>query len=228
MEGHEMQEYPKIPTVYLRNPATNYKTLLEGEFASPELEYLKDCLWAFTEKVDGTNIRVLFQEELFPTKGTGNDISRHTVRFFGRSNNAQIPPFLLRKLQELFPLDKFKKLYPDTPMTLYGEGYGAKIQRGGGNYISDGVDFILFDVMINGNWLEIENVLDIADKLGIYTVPIIAHGQLSTGIHMVRQGFASMLRATPPEGLVMKPVVELQDRRGRRIITKLKTKDFPT
>jgi len=40
-----------------------------------------------------------------------------------------------------------------------------KIQKGGGNYIADGVDFVLFDVWINGIWLERENVEDIAEKL---------------------------------------------------------------
>lgn len=220
-----MREYPKIQTVYLRNPETNYRTLLEGQFAWPEFEYLKDCLWIFTEKVDGTNIRVEWE---IPYNAANQSIFPGRIEFAGRTDNAQIPPFLLSKLQGLFPLEKFKTLYPDVSMTLYGEGYGAKIQKGGGNYISTGVDFILFDIKIKGNWLEIENVQDIADNLGIKTVPIVGHGTLTEGIRMVRQGFISMLRATPPEGLVMKPAIELHDRRWQRIITKLKTKDFPT
>ncbi|GAG78633.1 unnamed protein product [marine sediment metagenome] len=37
-----MIEYHKIQTIYKRDPDTNYKTLLEGNFSTPELEYLRD------------------------------------------------------------------------------------------------------------------------------------------------------------------------------------------
>lgn len=209
-----MEKYHKIQTVFFRDPTTKYKTLLEGQFAKPEFEYLQNAQWIFTEKVDGTNIRVNWNME--------------KITFGGRSDNAQIPAFLINKLQELFPIEKFKRLYPEISMCLYGEGYGAKIQKGGGNYISNGVNFVLFDVLINDNWLERENVEDIAGKLVIETVPIITKGSntLIEGIEMIKQGFNSLMRNTPPEGLVMRPRVELKNRRGERIITKLKLKDF--
>lgn len=209
-----MKEYHKIQTVYLRDPATKHKTLLEGQFALPEFEYLQNAQWVFTEKVDGTNVRVFWDME--------------KVVFAGRTESAQMPTFLFKKLQELFSVEKFKAKYPDILMCLYGEGYGAKIQKGGGNYIPDGVNFILFDVLINDNWLERENVEDIANKLDIKAVPIIGGGALNQGINLVKNGFDSLLRQTLPEGLVMRPKVELKDRRGRRIITKLKGKDFIT
>lgn len=217
-----MQEYHKIQTVFFRDPETKHRTLLDGQFARPEFEYLKNNEWVFTEKVDGTNVRVEWEHSvnIMEVKAGAR------LSFGGRTANAQIPTFLFTKLQELFTFDKFKELYQDVSMTLYGEGYGAKIQKGGGNYIADGVDFILFDVMINDNWLECENVQDIATKLGIKTVPIIDTGTLIQGIEMLKAGFHSRLRLTPPEGLVMRTVTELQNRRGQRIITKLKLKDF--
>ncbi len=218
-----MEEYHKIQTVYFRDPTTNHKTLLEGQFARPEFEYLQNAQWIFTEKVDGTNVRIRWNASQTITKAT----AEAEVMIGGRTTNSQMPIYLVHKLQELFPPDKFKSLYPDIKMCLYGEGYGAKIQKGGGNYIPDGVDFILFDVLINGNWLERENVEDIAGKLGIKVVPIIQRGTLMQGINRVKYGLSSELRETPAEGLVMRPEVELQDRRGRRIITKLKGKDFP-
>jgi len=73
-------------------------------------------------------------------------------------------------------------------LCLYGEGYGAKIQKGGGNYITDGASFILFDVVVGGTWLERSNVIDIAAKLHILSVPLIGHGTLLDGIDMVRNG----------------------------------------
>jgi len=53
-----MQQYHKIQTVYLRDPETRYKALLDGQLAKPEFDYLQHNQWEFTEKVDGTNIRV--------------------------------------------------------------------------------------------------------------------------------------------------------------------------
>ena len=39
------------------------------------------------------------------------------------------------------------EVFPDGAAVLYGEGYGAKIQKGGGNYRAD-QDFVLFDVRV--------------------------------------------------------------------------------
>ena len=216
-----MNKYPKIQTVFLRDQNNKYRTLLKGQFARPEFEYLARNLWEFTEKIDGTNIRVDWIHEIhfdFP--------GEHNLGFSGRTDNAQIPAFLFAKLQEMFPEEKFAHLYPETSMTLYGEGYGARIQKGGGNYIPDGVGFILFDVQIGDNWLDRENVQDIANFLEVDTVPVVGQGTLFDAIEMVRDGFQSHVGIQIAEGLVMRPVIELIDRRGRRIITKIKHKDF--
>ena len=209
-----MNKYSKIPTVYKRDPENNYKTLLEGQYATPEIEYLKDNIWEFTEKIDGTNVRVMW------------DLIE--LKYGGRTDNSQMPTFLYSKLQELFQLGRFQSLYPDTPMCLYGEGYGAKIQKGGGNYIPDGVSFILFDVKIGESWLERIDVEDIAEKLLIKPVPIVGYGILDLAVNIARQKEKSWLSDNKiAEGLVMRPCTELLDRRGHRIIAKIKGKDFP-
>ncbi len=207
-----MQKYHKIQTVYLRDPKTKNKTLLEGQYSLPEFEYLANSEWIFTEKIDGTNIRV--------------DWDLERVTFGGRTENAQIPTFLYSKLQEKFPLNTFLQLYPETPITLYGEGYGAKIQKGGSNYIPDGVDFILFDVMINKSYLKQKDTKDIAKHLEIDTVPVVGVGSLKRAVRLTRDGFQSRVGTQIAEGLVMRPSVELQTRIGQRVITKIKCKDF--
>ena len=58
-----MDQYHKIQTVYKRDPATKHKYLLEGEFSTPELEFLANCQWEWTEKIDGTNVRVGYVPE---------------------------------------------------------------------------------------------------------------------------------------------------------------------
>lgn len=202
-----MEEYHKIQSVYKRDEKTH--RFIEGEWSLPEFSYLQYTGWEFTEKVDGTNIRVSNAEGV--------------VRVGGRTDNAQIPATLVARLQEMFPIEKFEGL---PSLTLYGEGYGAKIQKGGGDYIPDGCSFILFDVCIDGWWLRSKDVYDIAAKLGINCVPIIGHGTLHDAIQLCRDGFASKLKSSAPEGLVCRPTVELRDRAGRRIITKIKLKDF--
>jgi ATP-dependent RNA circularization protein (DNA/RNA ligase family) len=203
--------YHKIQTVYLRNPDDKFQTLLDGQFAKPEFAYLAGNEWVFTEKIDGTNIRVIWDGE--------------QVKYGGRTDNAQIPTFLYNKLSDILGLDKFAQ-YEETPMILYGEGYGAKIQKGGGNYIPDGVSFILFDIKVGNNWLERDNVQDIAEHLEIDTVPIIGRGILLDAIELCKKGFQSRLGTQIAEGLVMRPSVELHDRMGHRVISKIKHKDF--
>lgn len=55
-----MKEYHKINTIFKRDPETRNKTLLEGQYSVPEFEYLANNKWIFTEKIDGTNIRVMW------------------------------------------------------------------------------------------------------------------------------------------------------------------------
>ena len=50
-----MREYHKINSVFKRDERGNF---IE-EYADDVFEYLKDNVWVFTEKVDGTNIVVI-------------------------------------------------------------------------------------------------------------------------------------------------------------------------
>ena len=207
-----MEEYHKIKTLFARDPDTNHKLVIKDQYSCKEFEYLKDNLWVFTEKVDGTNIRVRFD---------GN-----TITFGGKTDNAQIPAQLVMRLNEIFlpRLEKFKDIFTDE-VCLYGEGYGAKIQKGGGKYRPD-PSFVLFDVKIGEWWLERPKVEEIADNLGLDIVPMIGTGKLSEMVDMCESGFESKWGQFKAEGIVARPLVELQTRGGERIITKLKYIDF--
>lgn len=208
-----MKEYHKIQSIFKRDEKTH--KFIESQYSLPEFEYLKNNLWQATEKINGTNIRI------------GWDYESQIVEFSGRSDNAQTPTFLLTKLQEMFPKDKFFAAYPDTSMVLYGEGYGARIQKGGGNYNPNGADFILFDVLIDNWWLRWDDVQDIAAKLGIATVPVIGEYSLIEAVELIkRKELKSTFGNFLLEGLVLKPIAELFNRHGERIITKIKHVDF--
>lgn len=209
-----MKEYHKIQTLFKRDKKT--KKIIIGDYSMAEFEFLKDNLWVFTEKVDGTNIRVIWNGE--------------SVVFGGKTDDAQIPASLLSRLQELFggmaKKELFKEIFAVKGVCLYGEGYGRKIQEGGELYVPGRVDFVLFDVKIDDWWLERENVEDIAYKLGIKVVPIIGEGTLNDAIEMTKNGFKSQWGDFIAEGIVAKPKTEFKNRKGERIITKIKHGDF--
>ncbi len=218
-----MKKYHKIQTVFKRDPANKHKTLLIGEYSTPEFEYLAAAEWNFTEKVDGTNIRI----RCMPCPAPGET---YGVTFGGKTDNAQLPAFLVSELERLFHRDKQRvrlaDLFPSGGC-LYGEGYGAKIQKGGGNYRPD-QGFVLFDVRVGDWWLQQGAVIEIANELGISAVPHIGHGTLGAMVEMACDGFNSQWGEFPAEGIVARPTTELCTRSGHRIITKIKHKDFPT
>jgi len=208
-----MKEYHKIQSVFKRDEKTH--KFIEGDYSLPEFEYLKNNAWTFTEKVDGTNIRIMINGE--------------NITFGGKTDRAQIPAKLITVLNNTFLIitqrQKIKEMF-DYPVCLYGEGYGASIQKGGGNYKSDGVGFVLFDIKIGEWWLQRDDVADIANKLGLEIVPTIGCRELTYAIGMVKTGFKSVWGDFPAEGLVLRPQIELKRRNGERIITKIKQKDF--
>ena len=207
-----MSEYHKIQSIFKRDMTSKQKTLIEGQWTLPEFEYLANNIWTFTEKVDGTNIRVIF-------KNGG-------ITFGGRTDDAQIPAKLVERLNERFlPMAvKLAEVFEDGAV-LYGEGYGAKIQKGGGNYRPD-QDFVLFDIKCGEWWLQRADVEDVAQKLGLDIVPIIGEGTLHDAVAQAKAGIGSTWGGFQAEGIVARPKTELKTRSGHRLIAKIKCRDF--
>jgi len=199
-----MIEYHKIEPPFIREDGT--KKLIEGKFKNETLEFLKDLKWQFTEKIDGTNISIVWDG--------------HKVEFHGRTERAQIPAHLVNKLNDLFGGQV------NEEMILYGEGYGYKIQNGGA--YRDDVSFILFDVYqpTTDVWLKREAVESIANQLGIEVVPIILEGTIDDAVQFVKTEPQSTIGKAKMEGVVGRPYIELKDRMGKRVITKIKVFDF--
>ena len=207
-----MREYEKIETIFVRDEKT--KKLNENVYRNETVKFLKDIDWEFTEKIDGTNIRIVWDG--------------HKVSYYGRTDKAQIPSQLMNRLIELFGGDvneeMFEQKFGEKNVMLIGEGYGAKIQNGS-SYREDN-DFILFDVLVNDNYLSRENVKNIANSFNIEVVPTIMVGKLENGINWVKTKPKSKIGTANSEGLVARPLVELKDRTGNRIILKIKVRDF--
>lgn len=209
-------EYPKIETLFERDPVT-FKAD-PTKLRSPVHGTINK--WEVTEKIDGMNIRVSLSR--------GGEVS-----FGGRTNNAQLPANLVEYLIKTFTAEKMKAVARNggdelTKVVLYGEGYGAGIQKGGG-YRQD-QSFVLFDVLAGGSlqWLERPALLCIANSLGIDVVPLLGVMSLEQIVQLVSIPFSSRLGdgQAQAEGIVARPIETLFDRRGRRIIIKLKTRDL--
>ena len=206
-----MRTYPKIPGPYKRHTeGPDRNKLIIGRWTSPELGALAKLDWTWTEKVDGTNIRVHWDG--------------HRVTFGGRTDNAQIPAKLIEVLRALFTEEIFEQTFNDTEVTLFGEGFGSGIQSGG-IYRSD-QGFALFDVLIGQFWLKRDDVEDVSRKLGIEIVPVVLWGTVHDAIEEVSQGLSSAWGDAKSEGLVGVAPEGLLSRSGERIMVKIKHKDF--
>lgn len=207
-----MTEYHKINSLFKRDQKGK---LLMGEFSRPEFEYLKNNIWVFTEKLDGTNIRLIWQNNQLEIKG--------------KTDKAQLPQALVNTINTKNLPEKFTEVFSSgtpMPVVVYCEGIGEKIQNGG-DYCS-GNDIVTFDIKVGSWWLMRKDVIEISEKLNLRTVPVCGEGTLEDLIYYVKAGFYSEIakKHRDAEGIVARPLVELRARNGERIITKLKTKDF--
>lgn len=213
-----MKTYEKIETIYARD-IEGTKKLVPGTWRNETVKFLKDCVWEWTEKVDGTNVRIFWDG--------------HAVTFGGRTDNAQMPAPLVNVLNDLFGGEEnaqmFEQLFGENEVILFGEGYGKKIQGVGSRYDPDGVNFILFDVLWGNNYQPRERVEKIAEAFGIECVPVVGSGPLEKAVEYVKTAPTSWIAVDadcPMEGLVCRPAQELRDRCGNRVIVKIKARDF--
>lgn len=216
-------EYHKIETLFDRDE--NF-SVITTKLRNPVYASFKT--WHVTEKIDGTNIRVTLSED-------------GKVTFGGRTDNASLHADLVTHLHDTFTPEKMQSTFwipnekgqvQKTKAILYGEGYGAGIQKGG-NYRPT-KSFRLFDVLVSDKWwLDWKNVEDVAQKLGIKTVPYLGEWTLDQIVANVQEGVPSNVALEEnddarfiAEGVVGRTLEPLFDRRGKRIILKLKTSDF--
>lgn len=213
-----MQKYQKIENI------VNYDA--KGKMPvgfTKKYEALKGLTYFGTEKVDGTNIGIVWDG--------------YRISFQGRTEKSELPKHLQEKLNSMFLSDEmenvFEQLFGEKEVIIFGEGYGEKIQTGG-NYFSlvgDRVGFIVFDVMVEGCYLSRESVEDICNKLCLKVVPIVFEGTLEEAISYVQTMRMSRVAyengsENEIEGIVCQPLgVRLYDERGNRICFKVKYRD---
>jgi ATP-dependent RNA circularization protein (DNA/RNA ligase family) len=211
-----MTVYHKIDAPFMRDQKGK---MLHGQWCRPEFEYLANNDWEFTEKVDGTNIRICVSRV--------EDYATYEIR--GRTDNAQIPPALTVALTRLISpiidsIGAIMVVRNIDELVIYGEGYGPKIN--GGDRYRDDPSFAVFDIKVEEFWLYREAVNDFCKEVGLDSVPVIGHGTLYDAFDMVKAGITSQWGDFEAEGIVATPSVPLFNRQSNRIITKIKHVDF--
>ena len=211
-----MVTYQKIETPFNR-AMDGTKKLIEGDWRDSAVAYISLLPWRWTEKIDGTNTRIYWDG--------------HKVVYGGRTESAQLPAPLVNKLNEIFGTyeaeEMFEQKFGETEVMLFGEGYGGKIQKVGPLYGE--VDFRLFDVYLPQTdlYLRWDDVHDVANTFGIKTAPLVRIGTLNEAIDFVKTKPKSLISYNAPmEGVVCKPLCELRDRQNKRLVVKVKVKDF--
>lgn len=229
-----MKNFPSIETIYKRDSTT--KKLIIGEVRDETWMCVNQ--WVITEKVDGTNTSFVYH---FDSGGKPPP----AVEVRGRTANTQWQPSVLAMLQTLAPspeqVQEVIKPRPETTVMIYGETYGAGIQKHGGLYRAD-KSFIGFDVrfvnVAEGQdiWLDPSHAKGVVEALGLRFVPTLAvitwldvpcsYDDLTalTGYSEVAQVGAGNLIV--PEGIVARSMKTLYDNRGNRMMWKLTFRDL--
>ena len=191
----------------------------------------EDECWAM-EKIHGTSAHIAFK-------------IGEPMRFFsgGEKHDKFVALFDEEKLQLAF--DKLV-LDGDTEedndglvsATLYGEAYGGK-QQGMSYLYGPELKFIVFDVKVNGEWIDVPFAESWADYFGLdfvwYTRTTTEVEKLDAlrdmdCIQAVRNGvdLENLPKGCKPigEGVVLRPITEKRDHRGNRICAKHKSAEF--
>ena len=181
----DIPTFGKIPAVFQR-AVTGKKNLMPGIWIDETVQALANYTWVWTEKINGTNVRVHWD-------GYG-------FSFGARKEGSEIPPFLLDRLKEIFndaAEQIFEQMFGDKPVTVFGEGYGHKIGGQGDGYLPDRVDLILFDVLISGNYQTRNTVSQVAKALGlgIWQLCPNGHRQLASLASLLQPSCSGLLSA---------------------------------
>ena len=178
-------EYPKLKNLHKRDPADN-KVIDEftDEIFSPE--QLGNAGWTWREKMDGTNLRIIWDG--------------HRAEYRGRTDRAQFSDgqtvFLDEKIKSPAFEELLEQTFGNTEAALYAELIGNKIQ--GNPHKIDGYEIRVYDAFVAGWWLLPVNVDELANDLGLDSAEIIGVAPIGH-MHQGMKDIASMAEALEGE-----------------------------
>ena len=184
-------------------------------YREPELEYLAKNPWTYKRKLNGENMRVLWDGDQAIWNGRTNNFTpnRETTEYMNSTFAEEI-------FEEKFGRDK--------QVLLFGERMAPGAQ---GNELGlEKTEFVLFDVKIANVWLEPESVRAIAEYFRLRTCY-----DFMRSIDKARNYTESLEKLielcsvgdfSEWEGIVAIPATGVFNRKGERIICKIKNQDY--
>jgi len=213
------ETYQKIPTLYKRDPKTGK---VKEEYSAPLYKYLEGLEWVFTEKIDGTNLRIYWDG--------------YNLKFLGRTDDTNWAEAQIEYLNTTFNHEGFKGLieekFGSKPLVLFGELFGAvgncRIMDYGSHYNPNGYGVRFFDVKIAGKYLAYTNARGFITDLGQEFVPEVFRGDLSEGkIQLLKLPSTSVGKPhLIVEGFVAQPLMQIYNEKKERVIVKTRIEDF--
>lgn len=205
--------YPKIPTLFKRDVFDNFRYVKSDQWYSPELEYLSPLQWEWTELIEGALIRLMWDGSLLSIRG--------------KNLSTKAPPQIEKQFKEtqITLSQKFLSFFgSEGHVSFFCIAFGAHLKQGG--KYSKIQQLNVLDVNIENSWISREDIIQTCTKFNLNPVPVVGKGTLSQMTKKVAKGFSSYYGNFLAEGIVARPLIELNDHSGHRIITKLKYKDF--
>lgn len=187
---------------------------IDNLYKSQSVLQFKTCY--ALEKIHGTSAHILYKDGALILYSGGES----SERFAGLFDL----PALQAKFAELFPSNEF-------PVTVYGEAYGGK-QQGMSPTYGPNLKFVVFDVKVGDQWQQVEQAHETTTKLGL---EFVDYAKIPTDLEAInaerdKPSTQSVRNGiTEPkirEGVVLRPVMEVTDYRGNRIIAKHKRDEF--
>ena len=136
---------------------------------------------------------------------------------------------------KLFDIDfieaKFKEVFPDIKVYIYGESYGGK-QQGMSHTYGKEPKFIGFDVKVGDVWLNVPNAEDVCKQFNIEfvdyvkvptTLEALNAERDKPSVQALRNGISEPKQR---EGIVLRPLIEVRTNNGERVIAKYKPEKF--
>lgn len=185
---------------------------IKNLYKDTDILLFKECY--ALEKIHGTSAHIRWNK----LEGLG---------FFsgGESYERFVKLFNKEKLEQ-----ELNKLCLES-IFIYGEFYGGKCQGMSETYGKE-MKFVVFDVKIDDNWLNVPNAEEITKKLGL---EFVSYSKISTNLEEIdKERDKPSVQAIRNscgenklrEGIVLRPLIELTKNNGDRIIVKHKGEKF--
>lgn len=190
---------------------------IDNLYKNQDILLFKECY--ALEKIHGTSAHLTFNCNPKPSVhfSSGGEAHSRFVSLFDES-----------KLLETFAV---LALPLETCLKIFGEAYGGR-QQGMSSTYGKELRFIVFDVMIGDNWLDVANADDVAKSFGLEFVHYVKVPTELAALDAQRDAPSVQANRNgiegdkKREGVVLRPLIEVKKNNGSRIIAKHKGDDF--